>query len=285
MASANDMGVTETSASAIAIKDKIIQDVLRAEGVLANSVMNLSARAVKGPNSVALLKSTAFTAAAKVENTAATKQKLTISADTISLNQYYQVVCMLEDVAALQSDVSNLGGFIFKEIAGSFVTQLESALYTVLAAGSVADPDHRITFDSATTLAEADILEAIKLLDSQNVPFSDRYLAIHPNQKEDLMAITRFTQMNGMGQAGADALQKGMIGEVHGLKVLLSTNVTADKSLVYHSSAVGFAVQQGVQLRADRANAEEFGTDYSGLIVYGTVTADSGKRNVLIESA
>ena len=55
---------------------------------------------------------------------------------------------------------------------------------------SASAPDHQIAYDSGTTLAMADLLEAKELLDNQNVPMSDRHLVVDAEQLNDIFNIT-----------------------------------------------------------------------------------------------
>lgn len=58
---------------------------------------------------------------------------------------------------------------------------------------SASTPDHQIAYDSASTLALADILEGKELLDAQDVPMSDRHMVMGSAQLNDVYNITGFT--------------------------------------------------------------------------------------------
>jgi hypothetical protein len=283
MASSNDMGIDEISASSLNIIDRKIQDYLRANAVLFNCVANYSAMAVAGASVVSIFRAGALTAAAKSQNTAATKQKITISADAINLNQHYQNVVALEDFARKQCGVGEdvLATHIFKEMVDSLKAQLEGALYTALAACSASGPDHRIAFTSPSTLAEADIREARRLLNVQNVPMEGRFLAVHPTQEDDLYGIDNFVKADSIG-VGVSPRITGFIGRVMGFDVVMSTNVTENTVLMFQRDHVGVAIQAGIELRRDRAASEDFADDFSSQILYGVKTFDSGKRGVII---
>jgi len=62
-----------------------------------------------------------------------------------------------------------------------------------LSVPSTSAPDHQIAYDSGTTLALADILEAKELLDTQNVPQGDRHIVLGAAQLNDIFNITGFT--------------------------------------------------------------------------------------------
>ena len=100
------MGVTETSAAALANISSMAQMYLQQESKLLPTVSNFSNLAVPGASSIKLPRSGGFTVGDKSENTSVNSQVITYAADTISLNQHRVVQFLLEDIANQQSMVN-----------------------------------------------------------------------------------------------------------------------------------------------------------------------------------
>jgi len=96
------MGVTETSASALANISEVAQLYLQQEAKLMPTVTDYSSLAVAGSSSVKLPRSGGFTVGDKSENTRVDSQVITYAADTISLDQHRVIQFLLEDIADQQ---------------------------------------------------------------------------------------------------------------------------------------------------------------------------------------
>lgn len=106
---------------------------------------------------------------------------------------------------------------------------------------SASAPDHQIGYDSGTTLALADILEAKELLDDQNVPMSDRHMILDSAQYNDLLNVTNFVSRDYV--PNSEAMSSGAISTpVLGFMVDYTTEVS-DVSYFFHRSYFHAAVQ------------------------------------------
>lgn len=109
---------------------------------------------------------------------------------------------------------------------------------------NAAAPDHSIAYDSATTLALADILEAKELLDAQDVPMSDRHAVMGSAQLNDLFNIVGFMSSDFV-TSGAP-LQTGQLPPaLLGFMPHYTTEV-GNTSYWFHSSFFTIAAQQGM---------------------------------------
>lgn len=112
---------------------------------------------------------------------------------------------------------------------------------------NAAAPDHSIAYDSGTTLALADMLEAKELLDDQNVPSSDRHMVLGSAQTNDIFNITGFTSSDFL-LAGAP-LATGMIpNQLLGFAPHMTTLV-GSVSHFFHKSFMTLASQEGMNVR------------------------------------
>lgn len=274
-----DMGVTETSATGQDLVSAIVQQQLISTAQLIYAVQDESARATKGTKSVSFPRTGNLDPTAKVENTPTDSQALTFAADQLALNQYYQTLVRLEDVADVQS-VVDVPGEILMRAARGMAKKFDSAIYAALKAGaSASTPDQILNhYGSSAQITVAKIAEARKLLNRQDVPFDDRFMLISPEQEAEMLAIANFVNADQYGSNVA--LVNGEIGRVFGFRVLMSTICEDDVTLYWHRSACAFARQIDPKWETQRAPLANLSDEYSLSSLYGVKVLDSGKRNV-----
>ncbi len=129
---------------------------------------------------------------------------------------------------------------------------------------SAAAPDHQIPYDSGTTLALADMLEAKELLDAQDVPMSDRHMVNGAAQLNDIFNITGFTSSDFL-VSGAPLVTGQLPSALLGFSPHFTT-VVGDTSYFFHRSFMTMAAQKGLSVnqydlgvdgkRAIRVNAD-----------------------------
>lgn len=110
-------------------------------------------------------------------------------------------------------------------------------------------PDHAIAYDSGTTLALADILEAKELLDNADVPDDGtRVMVVGAAQYNDLFNITGFTSRDFV-PAGSPLSSGSFPVPVLGFNVRLTTEA-ANVTYLFHPIFMQMAVQKslGVQV-------------------------------------
>lgn len=275
-----EIGLTEVSATSMDIVSALVQQTLKQESKLLPTIMDYSAFAGKGAQSVKIPRRTQFAAANKSENTDLTAQELTFAVDTISLNKNKAIYAALERIAELQA-TPNVEAEIVQEMAKEIALQVDKDIYAQLLLASAAAPDHRIAYAGAS-LAQADILEAIRLLKVQNVPMSDVFMAISPKDEKSILSISDFIRADTYGSP--NGLVNGVVGRVYGLPVIVTNVATDDRAVVYHKSAVGFASQLQPEFKTDQ-NLKATSKEYLLQMIYGVSLLDSGKRQVLLGSA
>jgi len=111
---------------------------------------------------------------------------------------------------------------------------------------SAAAPDHAIAYDSGTTLALADILEAKELLDDQDVPMSDRCLVMGSAQMNDVFNITGFTSSDFL-VSGAPLASGQLPPALLGFKPEFTTEAGATV-YAFHKSFMTLAAQKGISI-------------------------------------
>lgn len=112
---------------------------------------------------------------------------------------------------------------------------------------SAAAPDHTIAYDSGTTLALADMLEAKELLDAQDIPMSDRHFVVGSAQLNDIFNITGFTSSDFL-VSGAPLQTGELPAALLGFQPHY-TSVVGNTSYFFHSSYFTMAAQQGLSIK------------------------------------
>ena len=90
---------------------------------------------------------------------------------------------------------------------------------------TVFDPTASTNTGNGTTLTDAGIREMIQVLDDADVPQSERVIVIPPVERNTVMGIARFTEQAFTGEVGgSNTIRNGMIGELYGIPVYVSTH-------------------------------------------------------------
>lgn len=121
---------------------------------------------------------------------------------------------------------------------------------------SASAPDHDIAFDSGTTLALADILEAKELLDDQDVPVSSRKMICGVSQYNDLFNITGFTSRDFI-PAGSPVTEGAIQTPVLGFEAMMTSEL-GDVAYLFHPQFMTMAIQ-------DQLNIEVFNLGVDGV--------------------
>lgn len=112
---------------------------------------------------------------------------------------------------------------------------------------SASAPDHAIAFDSGTTLALADILEAKELLDGADVEELGRVMILGAAQQNDLFNITGFTSRDYI--PGGSPLVDGAVSTpVVGFQMKWTSEV-GNVAYLFHPLFLTMAVQQAPDVR------------------------------------
>lgn len=154
----------------------------------------------------------------------------------------------------------------------SILKKMQSILITDTVA-SASSPDHQISFDSGTTLALADILEAKELLDTAKVEEVNRKMIPGAAQLNDLLALSTFTSRDFVGGA---PIQSGEVGpNVLGFELKWSTEV-GNACYFFHPNYMQAAVQ-----RAPKVGVYDLGVQgsramrFNFTVLFGCVQVDN----------
>jgi hypothetical protein len=140
-----------------------------------------------------------------------------------------------------------------------------------------------MAFGTPDKIALADILKARKTLRKANVPFDGNiFLAISPDQEADLLALEQFIDASRYGSTMA--LQNGELGQIYGVRILITTNIEASTAVMYHRTHSVFARSGEVSFEKSRILASS-SSEYLLETFFGLKTLDLGKRGVLLNNS
>lgn len=195
--------------------------------------------------------------------------------DTVNISQFPQfsaAVEMAEDekVDADGITVSTVQLIINKQVAKDFILTKKAMAQSLDAMNNLRDlalhsimkkmqliiiaeivpnaaaPDHSIAYDSGTTLALADILEAKELLDNQNVPDSERVMILGAAQWNDIFNITGFVSRDFI-PAGSPLTSGSLPTPILGFQPKMTTEA-GNVAYLFHPSFLTLAVQQAPEV-------------------------------------
>jgi N4-gp56 family major capsid protein len=273
-----EIGLTEVGATSQEIVSSLVQETLKQEAIVLPTITDYSSFAIPGSNVVQVPRRTQFAAADKVENVALTAQELTFSVDSINLNKHKAIYASLERIAAVQAMV-NVEAEMIVEMSRELALQIDKDIIEQLKLASASAPDHILDYTNSPTdtLQAVDILEARRLLNIQNVPQTDRFLLISPDQEKAMLQISNFIEVDKYGPN--EAIANAELGRIYGFRVIMHTYLAPNQAIFYHSSAVGFARQLSPEFKTDD-NLSKVAVEYLLHQIYGSTVLDSGKRQV-----
>jgi hypothetical protein len=172
----------------------------------------------------------------------------------LTVATHYEYSRLIEDIAKIQA-LDSMRSFYTDDAGYAHAISLDSAIHTNAATWSGGDSQGTpgtagaayskavIGGDGDTTwvqtgsgngsaLTDAGIRRAIQHLDDQNVPARQRCLVVPPVEKRRLLGLSRFTEQAFVGEvAGSNSIRNGLIGDIYGVPVYVSTNcATVDSS-------------------------------------------------------
>lgn len=245
-------------------------------------------------------------ASAKTANNVVTLVTSTASEVQVVLNKHYEYSFVVEDILEVQG-MASLRRFYTDDAGYALATQTDSDIRDLAAtwnsgtaySGAVIGSDGSTAYSGAgagngAALTDAGIRRVIQTLDDNDVPMRDRNLVIPPIEKRRLLGITRFTEQAFTGEsAGGNSIRNGLVGDVYGVPVYVSTNCATIESLnsipfrvclMFQKDALVLAEQQGVRTQA-QYKQEALGTLVTADRIYGTKTLRAeGCRAIIVPS-
>ena len=280
--------------SAASFIPKLWSDEIRAAYeqslVLANKVKKLSMTGKKG-DTVNIPAPIRGVAAEKAENIAVTIQNNVEGNVAVAIDKHYEYSRMIEDITETQA-LSSLRQFYTGDAGYALARQVDTDLMDL--GKSLGDGDGTSWANSASFQIGANsVLEAydidgtadvgaftddafralIQKMDDADVPMDDRCFVIPPSVRNSIMGLERYVSSDF---TGGQTVQNGLIGNLYGIDVMVSTNVATPETGVraaqlIHKDTYILAEQQGI--RSQTQYKQEFLANlYTADTLYGVKT-------------
>ena len=256
--------------------------------VLANLVTMMNHNGKKG-DTIHIPTPTRGSATAKTTRQQVTLIAATDSEISISIDKHYEYSRLIEDLLDKQA-LTSMRQFYTDDAGYALATQVDSDLWTqayALQGGDGAAAYHGDTavigsdgttlFSSSqagVAIADAGLRKVIQTLDDADVPMADRFLVVPPVEKKTLTGVARFTEQAYVGEiGGGNTIRNGLIGDLYGVPVYVSTNSPTNNSaracLLAHKSAMVMVEQMGVRTQT-QYKQEFLGDLFTADTIYGT---------------
>ena len=195
-------------------------------------------------------------------NVKAAEKQVTLIANTegekvITIDQHWEFSKLIEDIVEKQA-LSSLRSFYTSDAGYALARKVDSDLISATDLwdhkidslggnpGSSADPHVE---GNALEFCDQAFRDAIQLLDDADVPMESRKLVIPPSARNQIMGIDRYVSSDFVNGRG---VVNGKIGELYGVDIYTSTNLTANASgekpcLLFHTDALVMAEQMGIR--------------------------------------
>ena len=215
--------------------------------VMAPLVTRLNHKGKKG-DTIYIPSPTRGAASAKAAEVQVTLQAAAGTTVSLTIDKHYEYSRLIEDIADVQA-LSSMRRFFTEDAGYSLAKQVDTDLIQLArsangGSGTAAfrwpeDPGinavdleggsdpfvYTDNTDTPVNLNDAGIRDVIQELDDQDVPMDNRFLVVPPSQRNALMGVARFTEQAFVGEVGGgNTIRNGMIGEIYGIPVFVSTN-------------------------------------------------------------
>jgi len=186
----------------------------------------------------------------KAASTIVSYETITEDKTDISINKHKYAAFKLEDIVAAQSNTNLLTEYSNK-VGYALAKQIDTdllALYVAL--GQSVGTDN-------TAITDDVFVSAIGYLDMADAPETDRSAVFVASEKANFLLQDNFVRYDATGVGGSQSpLIRGQFGELYGVKVYFTTNVTTagspagNHNLMFHKEAFALALQKDIRIQS-----------------------------------
>lgn len=220
---------------------KMVQRATKSRLVFANLVNRQYEDAATVGKTVKIASIGNLAARAKAENTAITYETVAETASTITLNLWYYAAFGIEDIVKVQSAVNLQNEY--QRGAGYAVAKIVDDLLADNVAGL-----SQTVGTLGTPFTDDNVRRAVQYLDDNDVPEDGRVIIMTPAEKNDKLALDRWTNALYRGDSN-HPVNTGEIGrEIYGLTPYMTTNLNKPASgqgdnVIFHKDAFALVMQ------------------------------------------
>jgi hypothetical protein len=247
-----------------------VQKNLIEKSVLAGTVRDVSAFAVKGAKAFQVPKLSNFSVTNRGFGASADATALTDSSDTINLDFNAYIAYLFDSRDNYQSSIEY---------------QVEAAMRASLAHAKNVDQQILSTIDAVAdvevsaatfTTVKEQVLELRRQLLQNGADIARMTIAIGVDKEAEMLAESDFVRADFYGSAN---VRTGQIGQLYGIPVVISRLITGDEMKMYDADGIGLAFQGGVEMSEQDAN--EYGASSKRVAmdqVFGTGGLELGEQ-------
>jgi hypothetical protein len=256
--------------------------------VIAPKVKKLSMTGKKG-DAVVIPAPIRGAASVKAENVAVTIQNNLEQNVQVAIDKHYEYSRFIEDITETQA-LSSLRKFYTDDAGYALARQIDTDLMDLgksLGNGDGSSWTNSASFQVAagggleaygtgsvdTAFTDEAFRALIQKMDDADVPMDDRCFVIPPSVRNSIMGLERYVSSDF---TGGQTVQNGLIGNLYGIDIMVSTNVATPATGVraaqlIHKDTYILAEQQAI--RSQTQYKQEFlGTLYTADTLYGVKT-------------
>ena len=256
--------------------------------VIAPKVKKLSMTGKKG-DAVVIPAPIRGAASVKAENVAVTIQNNLEQNVQVAIDKHYEYSRFIEDITETQA-LSSLRKFYTDDAGYALARQIDTDLMDLgksLGNGDGSSWTNSASFQVAagggleaygtgsvdTAFTDEAFRALIQKMDDADVPMDDRCFVIPPSVRNSIMGLERYVSSDF---TGGQTVQNGLIGNLYGIDIMVSTNVATPNAGVraaqlIHKDTYILAEQQAI--RSQTQYKQEFlGTLYTADTLYGVKT-------------
>ena len=189
-----------------------------------------------------------LTTAAKSANTEVVLSAPTEGVTNLTIGEHQHCAFLIEDMAKVQMSFNLLdhytkkAGYSVREVMDTAIADRIASLSQIVGAAGV-------------DLGDADIRDAIELLDLAIAPEEWRYLVLYPTQKNALFAIEKYFRADMRGDGASSILKRGQFGAIYGVPVYVTTNLGTSGgsrlNALFQKETWAKALQLGPRVQSD----------------------------------
>lgn len=208
-----------------------------------------------------------LTVETKAQNTAIEYDTDAGATSDITINQHKYASKLFEDIAVIQANpgmVEKYSQAFGYSLAKEIDAHIASKIITVSSGATLATDD---------IITQAEFQAALASLGEADLDYRDGELmmAVNPTVYADLLQEDRLVRYDSTGNANG-GLITGMVDSMYGMPVMmtnaLGTGGTNVSGVIFHKTAVGFAMQQEVRMQSDYS-IDHLGTKVVADALYG----------------
>jgi N4-gp56 family major capsid protein len=214
----------------------VVQRELAAKAKLTPFFTDLSSLVGPGMQSISVPKLSSFTVADRTEGVAGEISALTSSVDKLDLNQNLYVSYLIDPMTAIQSNIPAQLEFA-RRAAAAQARKIDELIVTEL--GSIAHQFINVGADANVTYAN--VLKMVRELEENEANMDECVWLVSPAQKEAIFGLAEFKNFQQFGQA---ILPSGVIGQILGIPVVMSTFISSPQVYLAEKSGLAYAFQK-----------------------------------------